>query len=847
MKSYSTFLMIPMLCAALAANAQKTEAVLLADLAKPDASRNDKVTAIHALGQVGTKAAVAPLAGLLSNPELAHAARYGLQMIPDPAVDAAFRDAAGKLQGLLLAGVLQSMGDRRDPAAVPVLAKSLGAADKVIADAAAQSLGKIGSADAARALKPLLGKSDEAARAYVCCAENAPALYADVLGVAAVPASIRHAALRGDLLAKGLKRANFEAQDSDEVDIALRVALELPKSDALSKVLVEVLRGVPALRARICAVLGERGEPVPVAVFRDLMKGNAPAEQIAAMKAVARLGMAEAIPDILELSMSEEPGVAPEAQVLLGSFPEGPQRTKALDSLLGAADAKRQIAGINVALQMRDKGAIPTLLKLSASADNTVSDAAFRALGAITDIAHFDALINAFLAKPASDTALRAIMALCSRQASANDGIEIRQAIYGSKEQNKVKDITALVAAKVKGGATSFRADNGLAGGDPANGVVKSLYVTYAVDGVEKQVSVRENDTFSIQDAGIPAAVLNPLNAAYAKAKGDAKNALLRVYSAFENKQALDVITAAANQDADKALQEAAQRLLFESKSLAVLPALEDILKGAATSDRIKTLALRAYLNLLNNANLSAGLRIAYLTKLSGTLTRDDDRKAVQAAIAEEMKAGQDEAGFVPMFNGKDLDGWDSRAGWWFAKDGLLIGESTPEKKCDKNDHLIWKGGKPGDFEIRTEFRLSKSANSGIQLRSEDVSDRDTGYQADSEGNGAYVGFLYHPAMHLVGGRGECTTLATDGKKDAWRFADSAELQKLYKVEDWNTHRIVCKGSEITIYVNGVLTCHFTDYRTGAPKNGTITLQIHAGPPMKIEYRNIRIKLMDPK
>ncbi|MCL2105090.1 MAG: DUF1080 domain-containing protein [Kiritimatiellaeota bacterium] len=863
MKSYSTLFTLTLLCAALVAHAQTSEAELIAKL-KSEASLNERVMAAHTLGQIGTKAAIAPLAELLDNAEMHHAARYGLVMIPDPAVDEVFRAAAGKLQGKLLVGVLQSMGDRRDAAATPILAKCLGAGDKMVADAAAVSLGKIGTADAAKALKPLLGKSEAAARAYIYCAEKNTALYADILaaGDAVTPKIVRTAALRGNLLAKGLKRADFESKDPDAVDIALRVAYELPKSDAVQKVLVEALQAVPLIREQLCAVIAERGEQIPLPLLREILKDGTPSQQIAAIKAVTRVGMAAAIPEIATLAMSDDRGIASEAQALLGCFPESPQRTAALNELLSSPDAKRQQVGIGVAMQIRDKGAIPALLKLAVGEDNAVSDAAFKALGDITALEHFDALIVALQAKPSSDTAVRAVMSLCSRQVAPNANIEIRKAIYGSKEQNKTVDITDKVAAQVKAGAASFPASNALAGGDPANGVVKSLYLTYAVEGVEKQVTVKENETVTFENAGIPAAVLKPLNDAYAKAKGDAKTALLRVYSAFGNKQALDVICAAANQDANAPLKEAAMRLLFESKSLETLPALEDILKQPAIPDRMKTLALRAYKRLLDNSDLAPGMKIAYLTKLNGVLTRDEDRKDVQSTIADELKPGQDETGFASMFNGKDLTGWDSKQGWWSVRDGLLVGESTPDKPCTKNDHLIWTGGKPGDFEIRCDFRLSKSANSGIQLRSEAVADRDTGYQADCNGTGEYVGFLYHPAMHLVGGRGECTTLAPDGEKSAWRFADSNELQKLYKIEDWNTYRVVCKGSEISIYLNGVLTCHFIDYRgkpSGAPnlsgfavypkgqapKNGAITLQMHAGPPMKIEYRNLRIKVMD--
>jgi len=214
----------------------------------------------------------------------------------------------------------------------------------------------------------------------------------------------------------------------------------------------------------------------------------------------------------------------------------------------------------------------------------------------------------------------------------------------------------------------------------------------------------------------------------------------------------------------------------------------------------------------------------------------------VRKAEAEE-KAATSEEGFTPVFNGKDLSGWETKGcPWWKVVDGVLTAESTAATPLATNNHLIWKGGTPGDFEFRAEFRLSKSANSGVQLRSEAVIDRDTGYQADMNGGGNYVGFIYHPKMHLIGGRGEKVTLAADGKKESQRFADSAELQKLYKMEDWNSYRIICKGPSITLYLNGVLTTQVVDLRPDTPRQGVITLQLHKGTPMKIEYRNIRIK-----
>src|SRR5574344_870857 len=119
------------------------ERVLLEVLAKPDSPLDDKVTACQELGHQGTAAAVAPLAALLKDdtpPALFHAARYGLENIPGPAVDAALLTAARQLKGRALVGVIQSLGNRRDPAALPVLAEAASSADEGVSSAAALAL-----------------------------------------------------------------------------------------------------------------------------------------------------------------------------------------------------------------------------------------------------------------------------------------------------------------------------------------------------------------------------------------------------------------------------------------------------------------------------------------------------------------------------------------------------------------------------------------------------------------------------------------------------------------------------------------------------------------------------------
>jgi hypothetical protein len=194
------------------------------------------------------------------------------------------------------------------------------------------------------------------------------------------------------------------------------------------------------------------------------------------------------------------------------------------------------------------------------------------------------------------------------------------------------------------------------------------------------------------------------------------------------------------------------------------------------------------------------------------------------------------------MFNGKDMSEWRGGDDWWEVRNGILTAESSKEKRCKKNSHLIWKGGEKSDFELRAEFRLSSSANSGIQFRAKDEN-ADTSYQADMDGAGNYIGFLYLPKFHLVGQRGAKVILGADGKKTTTLFANEKVLNKTaFKLGTWNEYTVIAKGRSVTLYVNGVKTNEFEDLRPTAPTTGVITLQMHAGPPMQIEFRNLRIR-----
>jgi HEAT repeat protein len=189
-------------------SSSEQEAKLIAVLTS-SATPLEKGEACRELARIGTRAAVAPLAGLLADEKLAHMARYGLEPIPDPAVDEALRDAASKLKGRPLIGVIGSIGVRRDAKAVDLLAKQLKDSDTDVMQAAARALGSIGTTTAAKALENTLAGTPAPSRLAVAeglfrCAEalaahgqrgDALAIY-ERLNRAEIPQQVREGAAK---------------------------------------------------------------------------------------------------------------------------------------------------------------------------------------------------------------------------------------------------------------------------------------------------------------------------------------------------------------------------------------------------------------------------------------------------------------------------------------------------------------------------------------------------------------------------------------------------------------------------------------------------------------------------
>jgi len=225
-------------------------------------------------------------------------------------------------------------------------------------------------------------------------------------------------------------------------------------------------------------------------------------------------------------------------------------------------------------------------------------------------------------------------------------------------------------------------------------------------------------------------------------------------------------------------------------------------------------------------------------------------RRAVPAvafllAGALSTAAAEPPAGFKSLFNGKDLAGWEGNPDFWSVKDGVITGETTKEKPTKGNTFLIWKDGTLGDFELRVAWKLA-SGNTGIQYRSKDFGNFVVGgYQADMDAGNTYTGILYEErGRGILVKRGEKLLIQADGKKVVQgRTAEEKQIVEALKKDDWNEYVIICKGPHVTQVLNGVTTVDLTDEQEDKRAlTGILALQLHAGPPMRVQFKDIYLK-----
>ncbi|MFN7730535.1 MAG: DUF1080 domain-containing protein [Pirellula sp.] len=261
-------------------------------------------------------------------------------------------------------------------------------------------------------------------------------------------------------------------------------------------------------------------------------------------------------------------------------------------------------------------------------------------------------------------------------------------------------------------------------------------------------------------------------------------------------------------------------------------------------------MAQSAPCRLFSAPHLAALLLLALcITGNGSTATAWADDPVRAPAESKDMK---------PLFNGRDLEGWDGDPRLWSVRDGVIRGETTSEKVASGNTFLICKAGDFRDFELRLTFRCNDANNSGIQYRSRRIDETKAknrwvvhGYQHELRDENTLpnvAGFIYDEG----GKRGR---LCLAGERAVWEKGSKQVLgtlieadayRELFRLHEWNDVVIVARGNTIRHYLNDRLILEFEDRDPDlALREGVIALQLHAGKPMWTEFKDVRIRSLD--
>lgn len=391
----------------------------LTELLKSAAPPAEKALACKQLAICGDEASVPALAALLDDRELSSWARIALEAIPGPAADAALREAADRLEGRLLVGVINSLGVRRDPRAVPALIGRLKDDDIDVAAVSALALGHIASDAATPALEAALTAAAPAVRSAaaegcILCAERLAAAgkAADALRVytavtqADVPAQRALEATRGMILVQGpagvaLLRTQLRSPDPARAALGLRVARELPGPEAAQMLIDELKDAPPRRQALLILALADRNELTAAPAVTQLVHSDDADVRRTALAALRRLGDAASVPVLLDAALDADADVARTARDVLADMP-GAAIDRELVDRLTSAEGPLRLALIELAGRRSITAAVGLLRRTADDPDGPTRAAALAALGATVELADLDLLI-APVARPRAD------------------------------------------------------------------------------------------------------------------------------------------------------------------------------------------------------------------------------------------------------------------------------------------------------------------------------------------------------------------------------------------------------------------------------------------------------------
>lgn len=794
-----------------------------------DASLFDKARACQQLGEIGTPEAVPFLAGLLSDPKLSAYARSGLEGIPHPSAAAALRDAAARLKGPLLAGVVNSLGVLRDAQAVEILGRLAADPTSGVVKEALLALGNIATPASIRLVEEVLTRGPEVARGEAAAAcllaadrqrtsghlEQAVALY-DLIRKAQAPMACRVGATRGAILARKADRVPFlmDQLRSDELAIrnaALLTIREVPE-DALATALnEETARATPELQGQLLLAIADCHNAQSVAVVKALTGSLNSMVRKTALAVLGRLGPGAA-PALLGALHEDRP--AEEKSIVLSGL-RGLQDPALDDRLIESlAAARASETRIDLIRLLESRGAAQAaseLAKQATAPDKEIRLAALSGLGTLGGPNELPALLE--LARSSVDAEVReaaenAIAGVCRRSGeAASDTVlnALKEATHSAERNSWVRVLARVGYAKalpaIEAAATDSDpavADNALAElgrwPDPAPmGTLLKVMESGANPSLRKRALASVMDlagTATDEAQATPPTIVSWLQrAGPAVQSTQEKQRLLGLLGRLQTVESFRLLASY--------LEDPGVQIEAASAIVQIAPALA---KGE-----------------------QAGALRAALERIAATATTADLRdRAVR--VAQTIPASRSP---VSLFDGRTLQGWEGDTNVWRVRDGVIVGGSMNGNP--RNEFLVTT--RPyTNFILRLEYKLVGTegfVNSGVQFRSVRVShppNEMRGYQADI--GAGFSGCLYDESRRN-------TNLARPSEE---------LVKRIEKPGDWNQYEIRCQGPRIQLRLNGETTVDYSEPDPAIPRSGSIGLQIHGGNKAEVSFRNITIQ-----
>jgi Domain of Unknown Function (DUF1080) len=211
--------------------------------------------------------------------------------------------------------------------------------------------------------------------------------------------------------------------------------------------------------------------------------------------------------------------------------------------------------------------------------------------------------------------------------------------------------------------------------------------------------------------------------------------------------------------------------------------------------------------------------------------------------LADDAPEPKPPEGFLAIFNGKDLTGWEGSPRYWKVEDGCLTG--TADGTLKYNRFIVWRGGTVKNFELRVKVKVNPVGNSGLQYRGTERPDLGesvvTGYQCDVVPNRAdYNGMLYEErGRRILAHTGERVIIDTQGQP--WVVGEFPLRE--FKPDQWHDYRVLVEGNHHRHWIDGQPTVDVIDLDPkGRTLEGVLAVQVHVGPPMKVQYQDFYLK-----